>query len=62
MKNEKYTGQRDYINQMRRELHHLIECEDNLTSTIVQKKSRELDNLILMYYGRNSVPQESSDP
>jgi hypothetical protein len=52
----------DCINQMRNELHRLIESEDNLKSSIVQKKSRELDNLILMYYRRDSKLQKSNDP
>lgn len=53
---------RDYINQLRNELHHLIESEDDLTSSIVQEKSQELDSLILMYYGRGSMSQKSKDP
>lgn len=62
MKNREYMCHKDYINQLRSELHHLIESEDNLTSSIVQEKSQELDNLILMYYGRKSIYQKSRDP
>lgn len=36
------------IDLLRKELHELIESE-NLTSSIVQQRSRELDELILMY-------------
>ena len=37
------------INQLRNELHKLIECEQ-LSSDIVQERSQELDELILLYY------------
>ena len=37
------------INRLRDELHDLIESE-NLTSAIVQERSRDLDNLIYAYY------------
>ncbi|HEY8350565.1 MAG TPA: aspartyl-phosphate phosphatase Spo0E family protein [Clostridia bacterium] len=36
------------IDLLRMELHELIESE-NLTSSIVQQRSRELDELILLY-------------
>ncbi len=36
------------IDLLRMELHKLIESE-NLTSSIVQQRSRELDELILLY-------------
>jgi len=36
------------IDLLRKELHELIESE-NLTSSIVQQRSRELDELILLY-------------
>jgi hypothetical protein len=62
LKNKEYMCRRDYINQLRSELHHLIESEDDLTSSIVQEKSQELDSLILMYYGRGSMSQKSKDP
>lgn len=62
MRNKEHMCCTDCINQMRNELHRLIESEDNLKSSIVQKKSRELDNLILMYYRRDSKLQKSNDP
>lgn len=37
------------INELRNELHKLIESE-SYTSNVVQKRSRELDKLITLYY------------
>lgn len=37
------------INELRNELHKLIESE-SYTSHVVQKRSRELDKLITLYY------------
>ncbi len=49
------------INQLRNELHNLIESE-NLSSSIVQKRSQELDELILMYYRQIKKDQELKEP
>ncbi len=49
------------INQLRDELHSLIESE-NFTSKIVQKRSQELDDLILLYYRQNEKNQELKEP
>lgn len=45
------------INRLRDELHDLIESE-NLTSMIVQKRSRDLDNLIYAYYQQYKENQD----
>jgi hypothetical protein len=62
LRDKEYMCHMDSINQLRSELHHLIESENDLTSNIVQKKSQELDNLILMCYEKKSMAQKSSDP
>lgn len=49
------------INQLRNELHNLIESE-KINSSIVQKRSQELDNLIMMYYRQIKKDQELKDP
>ncbi|HEX2947778.1 MAG TPA: aspartyl-phosphate phosphatase Spo0E family protein [Clostridia bacterium] len=61
MKNSRPANYKSNINQLRNELHHLIDSE-NLTSTIVQKRSRELDELILLYYKHTKNCQELNDP
>lgn len=48
MKNTNCLYIKKEIDLLRKELHELIESE-NLTSSIVQQRSRELDELILMY-------------
>jgi len=43
------------IEELRLELHRLIEQENELSSKVVQKLSRELDQLILMYYDEEGM-------
>lgn len=52
---------KNHINKLRDELHNLIETE-NLNSSIVQKRSQELDDLILMYYRQIKKDQELKEP
>ena len=61
MKNSKSASYKSNINHLRNELHLLIESE-NLTSTIVQKRSRELDELILLYYKQTKKSHELKEP
>lgn len=49
------------IDQLRNELHNLIESE-NFTSKIVQRRSQELDHLILLYYHQEKEDQELNEP
>ncbi|HOQ06667.1 MAG TPA: aspartyl-phosphate phosphatase Spo0E family protein [Clostridiales bacterium] len=48
MKDSSCLYLKNEIDLLRKELHELIESE-NLTSSIVQQRSRELDELILLY-------------
>ncbi len=48
MKNTNCLYIKKEIDLLRKELHELIESE-HLTSSIVQQRSRELDELILLY-------------
>lgn len=52
---------KNHIDKLRNELHNLIETE-NLNSSIVQKRSQELDDLILMYYRHIKKDQELKEP
>lgn len=61
MKNKRPVSIDDNINQLRDELHQLIECEQ-LNSDIVQKRSKELDDLILLYYRQSKERQELKEP
>gem|GEM_PF-735403 len=61
MKNSKPASCSSKINHLRSELHLLIESE-NLTSTVVQKRSRELDELILLYYKQMKKCHELNEP
>lgn len=61
MKNNGSICSKRNINQLRNELHDLIESE-NLTSTIVQSRSRELDELILLYYRQANTSHELNEP
>lgn len=61
MKNKKCSYNKNDINELRKELHQLIESE-NLTSIHVQKRSQELDNLILLYYRQVKKNQELKAP
>ncbi len=49
LKNKRRVHCKTDINQMRAELHQLIESEQ-LNSKIVQERSQELDTLILLFY------------
>ncbi len=59
MKDGKLSCHINDINELRGELHRLLESE-NLTSSNVLERSRELDYLILLYYTKKS--QDLSDP
>ncbi len=59
MKDSKLSYQIKDINNLREELHRLLESE-NLTSINVLKRSRELDTLILLYYTKQD--HELSEP
>jgi hypothetical protein len=48
LKDSKCACLKDEIDLLRKELHELIKSE-NLTSSIVQQRSKELDELILLY-------------
>lgn len=49
MKDSKLTCRINDINKLRGELHRLLESE-NMTSSNVLERSRELDSLILLFY------------
>lgn len=49
------------INELRDELHLLMENE-NVSSDIVQEKSEELDDLILLYYKQIAENHELKEP
>ena len=49
------------INRRREELHRLIESE-LINSNIVQRRSRELDKLIILYYKQRAKCQELKEP
>lgn len=59
MKDSKYACLKMKIEQLRNELNELIDSE-NLTSGVVQRRSRALDELILMYI--QSKNQELKEP
>jgi hypothetical protein len=61
LKRAKNGCYKNSINQLRNELHDLIESE-NFTSKIVQKRSQELDHLILLYYRQEKKDQELKEP
>lgn len=61
MRNKRYVGSNDIINHLRDELHQLIEYEQ-LNSEIVQKRSQELDAMILLYYRQVKEIQELKEP
>jgi hypothetical protein len=52
---------KDSIDQLRNELHQLIESEQ-LNSDAVQERSEELDALILLYYRQEKECQELKEP
>lgn len=61
MKSRKHAHINNNIDQLRNELHQLIECEQ-LSSDAVQERSRELDALILLYYEKNKEDHALKEP
>ena len=61
MKSRKQEGYKNSIEQLRIELHKLIEYE-HFNSDVVQERSQELDALILLYYKQNKDRQALKEP
>lgn len=61
MKSKKHACNKNNIDQLRNELHQLIESEQ-LGSDIVQERSQELDTLILLYYRQTKECQALKEP
>lgn len=61
MKNKRQVRYKNNIDQLRNELHQLIEFEQ-LSSDVVQERSKELDALILLYYNKIKEGQELNEP
>lgn len=61
MKNKSQERCKNNIIKRREELHRLIENE-RISSKIVQRRSRELDRLIVLYYRQCEKSQELKEP
>ena len=61
MKDKRHARYKNNIDQLRNELHQLIEFEQ-LSSDVVQERSQELDALILLYYNKMKEYQELKEP
>lgn len=61
LKDKRHARYKNNIDQLRNELHQLIEFEQ-LSSDVVQERSQELDALILLYYNKMKEYQELKEP